>query len=326
MLRETIEEGIQSGTGQYAQNRATKTNVDKNQDLLKGVGEQAGLGALYGFGSAGVVQLPGATARAASNAAAPAMRTTLAGLNAAGNAVAKAASPITNILVQRGEEVARRNEEASPVADARVAEAAQEAAAQADTAQATISDAVESLNVTPEEKAAAHQYASDLVNATRINPEEFADASPVVQEAVNGSTDRVQVIQKLADVVNTTEDPNQMMEAAANMYDMVMQMEDFVNRDPAALNNLPEDSPANAVLDQYSGLMANIQNTPKVLRAFRAIHSMIQEQAEQGNLNVTEDVADQNQANTVAMAADVSPEVLNPDSVNMVLKLSLIHI
>ena len=320
MLRETIEEGIQSGTGQYAQNRATKTNVDKNQDLLKGVGEQAGLGALYGFGSAGVVQLPGATARAASNAAAPAMRTTLAGLNAAGNAVAKAASPITNILVQRGEEVARRNEEASPVADARVAEAAQEAAAQADTAQATISDAVESLNATPEEKAAAHQYASDLVNATRINPEEFADASPVVQEAVNGSTDRVQVIQKLADVVNTTEDPNQMMEAAANMYDMVMQMEDFVNRDPAALNNLPEDSPANAVLDQYSGLMANIQNTPKVLRAFRAIHSMIQEQAEQGNLNVTEEVADQNQANTVAMAADVSPEVLNPDSVNMVLK------
>ncbi|MCW6831758.1 hypothetical protein, partial [Salmonella enterica] len=320
MLRETVEEGIQSGTGQYAQNRAIRSNVDATRDTLKGVGEQAGLGALYGFGSAGVAQAPGSAVKAASAAAGTALRTTLAGLNAAGNVVAKAASPITNILVQRGEEVARRNEQASPVADAKVAQAAQEAAAQAETAQATVADAVEAMDISPEEKAAAHQYASDLVNATRINPEEFADASPVVQEAVNGSTDRVQVIQKLADVVNTTEDPNQMMEAAANMYDMVMQMEDFVNRDPAALSNLPKDSPANAVLDQYSGLMANIQNTPKVLRAFRAIHSMIQEQAEQGNLNVTEDVADQNQANNVAMAADVSPEVLDADSVNMVLK------
>lgn len=320
MLRETVEEGIQSGTGQYAQNRSIRSNVDATRDTLKGVGEQAGLGALYGFGSAGVAQAPGSTVKAASAAAGPALRTTLAGLNAAGNVVAKAASPITNILVQRGEEVARRNEQASPVADAKVAQAAQEAAAQAETAQATMADAVEAMDISPEEKAAAHQYASDLVNATRINPEEFADASPVVQEAVNGSTDRVQVIQKLADVVNTTEDSNRMMEAAANMYDMIMQMEDFVNRDPAALNNLPKDSPANAVLDQYSGLMANIQNTPKVLRAFRAIHSMIQEQAEQGNLNVTKGVADQNQANNVAMAADVSPEVLDADSVNMVLK------
>lgn len=320
MLRETVEEGIQSGTGQFAQNTAMRENVDAKQDLLKGVGEQAGLGALYGFGSAGVAQAPGASVKAAGAAVEPVLRTTMAGLNAAGNVVSKVASPIIDPLVRRGEEVAKRNEQASPVADAKVAEAAQEATAQAEQAQATMVEAVDAMDITPEEKAAAHQYASDLVNATRFNPEEFANASPEVQQAVSGSTDRVQAIQKLADVVNATEDPNQMMEAAANMYDMVMSMEDFINRDPAALANLPKDSPANAVLDQYSGLMANIQNTPKVLRAFRAIHSMIQEQAEQGNLNVTEEVADQNQANTVAMAADVSPEVLNPESVNMVLK------
>lgn len=320
MLRETVEEGIQSGTGQFAQNVAMRENVDAKQDLLKGVGEQAGLGALYGFGSAGVAQAPGASVKAAGAAVEPALRTTMAGLNAAGNVVSKVASPIIDPLVRRGEEVAKRNEQASPVADAKVAEAAQEATAQAEQAQATMAEAVDAMDITPEEKAAAHQYASDLVNATQFNPEEFANASPEVQQAVSGSTDRVQAIQKLADVVNATEDPNQMMEAAANMYDMVMSMEDFINRDPAALANLPKDSPANAVLDQYSGLMANIQNTPKVLRAFRAIHSMIQEQAEQGNLNVTEEVADQNQANTVAMAADVSPEVLTPESVNMVLK------
>lgn len=320
MLRETIEEGIQSGTGQAAQNYAMRQNIDKTQDLLKGVGEQAGLGALYGFGSAGVAQAPGASVKAAGAAVAPVMRTTMAGLNAAGNVVGKVASPIIDPLVRRGEEVMRRNEQASPVADATVAQAAQEATAQAEQAQVTMAEAVDAMDITPEEKAAAHQYATDLVTATQFNPEEFANASPTIQEAVAGSTDRVSAIQKLADVVNSAEDPNQVMEAAANMYDMVMGMEDFINRDPAALANLPKDSPANAVLDQYSGLMANIQNTPKVLRAFRAIHSMIQEQAEQGNLNVTEEVADQNQANNVAMAADLSPEVLSPESVNMVLK------
>lgn len=320
MGRELVEEGIQSGTGQLAQNYALKQNVDSKQDMLKGVGEQAGLGALYGFGSAGVAQAPHLAVKSAGAAVAPAMRTTMAGLASAGKVVSAATKPVTDILVKRGEKLMADNEAASPVADATVAQAAQEASANADTAQATMTEAVDAMDITPEQKAAAHAYSNDLVNATRFNPEEFANASPEVQAAVQDSTDRVQAIQKLADVVNTTEDPNSMMDAAANMYDMVMSMEEFVNRDPEALANLPKDSPANAVLDQYSGLMANIQNTPKVLRAFRAIHSMIQEQAEQGNLNVTEEVADQNQANNVAMAADVSPEVLNADSVNMVLK------
>lgn len=320
MLRETVEEGIQSGTGQYAQNRAIRSNVDATRDTLKGVGEQAGLGALYGFGSAGVAQAPGATARAASNAAAPVMRTTMAGLNAAGNVVSKVASPIIDPLVRRGEEVAKRNEQASPVADAKVAEAAQEAATQAETAQATVADAVEAMDISPEEKAAAQAYANDLMQATYFDPDEYFSSHPAVHEAVSTATNRIDAIQKIADLVNSTEDDQVKMEASVNLYDAVMRMEDFINRDPGALANLPKDSPANAFLDQYSGLMANIQNTPKVLRAFRAIHSMIQEQAEQGNLNVTEDVADQNQANNVAMAADVSPEVLDADSVNMVLK------
>lgn len=319
MLRETVEEGIQSGTGQYAQNRAIKSNVDAKQDLLKGVGEQAGLGALYGFGSAGVAQAPGSAVRAVGAATGPALRTTLAGLNAAGNVVAKAASPITNILVQRGEEVARRNEQASPVADATVNAAAQEATQQAEQAQTTVADAVEAMDVSPEEKAAAHQYANDLTQAVNFDPVEMEQAHPAVRDAVSQSTNRVDAIQKMADLVNTAEDPNVQMEAAVNMYDNIMSLDSFVNRDPGALANLPKDSPAAAIVDQYSGLMANIQNTPKVLRAFRAIHSMIQEQAEAGQLKATENTTQQ-QADTIAMAADVSPEVLDADSVNMVLK------
>lgn len=319
MLRETVEEGIQSGFGQFAQNTAIKENVDASRDTLKGVGEQAGLGALYGFGSAGVAQAPGATVKAAGAAVAPTVRTTLAGASLVGNALAKAASPITNILVQRGEEVAKRNEQASPVADATVSAAAQEATAQAEQAQATVQEAVDAMDISPEEKAAATQYASDLTQAMNFDPVELEQANPVIREAVSGSTNRVEAIQKMADLVNTAEDPNVQMEAAIQMYDNIMSMDSFINRDPGALANLEQGSPAAAIVDQFSGLMANVQNTPKVLRAFRAIHSMIQEQAEAGKLKATEE-ANQAQANNIAMAADVSPEVLDADSVNMVLK------
>lgn len=319
MLRETVEEGIQSGFGQFAQNTAIKENVDASRDTLKGVGEQAGLGALYGFGSAGVAQAPGATVKAAGAAAGPTLRTTLAGASLVGKALAKAASPITNILVQRGEEVAKRNEQASPVSDATVNAAAQEAATQAEQAQATVQEAVDAMDITPEEKAAATQYAADLTQAMKFDPVELEQVNPTIREAVSGSTNRVEAIQKMADLVNTAEDPNIQMEAAIQMYDNIMSMDSFINRDPGALANLEQGSPAANIVDQFSGLMANVQNTPKVLRAFRAIHSMIQEQAEAGKLKATEE-ANQAQANNIAMAADVSPEVLDADSVNMVLK------
>ena len=319
MLRETVEEGIQSGTSQLAQNKAIQGNVDANRDLLKGVGEQTGLGALYGFGSAGVAQAPGATVKAAGAAVGPAVRTTLAGASLAGKALAKVASPITNILVQRGEEVAKRNEQASPVSDATVNAAAQEATAQAEQAQATVQEAVDAMDISPEEKAAATQYADDLTQAMKFDPVELEQANPIIREAVSGSTNRVEAIQKMADLVNTAEDPNVQMEAAIQMYDNIMSMDSFINRDPGALANLEQGSPAANIVDQFSGLMANVQNTPKVLRAFRAIHSMIQEQAEAGKLKATEE-ANQAQANNIAMAADMSPEVLDADSVNMVLK------
>lgn len=319
MLRETVEEGIQSGTSQFAQNKAIQGNVDANRDLLKGVGEQTGLGALYGFGSAGVAQAPGATVKAAGAAVGPTVRTTLAGASLAGKALAKVASPITNILVQRGEEVAKRNEQASPVSDATVNAAAQEATAQAEQAQATVQEAVDAMDISPEERAAATQYAADLTQAMKFDPVELEQASPAIREAVSGSTNRVEAIQKMADLVNTAEDPNVQMEAAIQMYDNIMSMDSFINRDPGALANLEQGSPAANIVDQFSGLMANVQNTPKVLRAFRAIHSMIQEQAEAGKLKATEE-ANQAQANNIAMAADMSPEVLDADSVNMVLK------
>lgn len=239
----------------------------------------------------------------------PAIRTTMAGLRAVGNVGSAATKPLRDALVARGERVMQQNEQASPVADETVQAAAQEATAQAANAEETLYTAVNETDATPEQKEAAYRYASDLVNATRFDEAEYADAPDAVKAAVAGSTNRVEAIQKLADLVNSTEeaDPEALMTAASYLYDGVMGFEEFVNRDPAALNNLPSDSPANAVLDQYSGLIANIQNTPKVARAFRAINRMVTEAAEQGKLEVSENPTQQ-EVNNVAMAAQVAPE------------------
>ncbi|WP_290870414.1 hypothetical protein [Aquabacterium sp.] len=59
ILKEGIEETIQSGSGQLAQNYSLQQHVNLKQDLLDGVGEQAALGGLGGLGSAGMVQAPG---------------------------------------------------------------------------------------------------------------------------------------------------------------------------------------------------------------------------------------------------------------------------
>lgn len=64
MIRETVEETAQSAAGQVAQNVGMRDNVNPNQDLLEGVGEQAALGGLGGLGSAGLAQAPGVAFRA----------------------------------------------------------------------------------------------------------------------------------------------------------------------------------------------------------------------------------------------------------------------
>lgn len=59
IVREGIEEGIQSGTGQFAQNVGTRA-ADNNNDLLAGVGEASAKGAIAGAGTGAVFAAPSA--------------------------------------------------------------------------------------------------------------------------------------------------------------------------------------------------------------------------------------------------------------------------
>lgn len=60
IARETLEEGIQSGAGEFAQNLGIRAFADSDYDLAQGVGESAAEGAIAGAGTAGVFAGPSA--------------------------------------------------------------------------------------------------------------------------------------------------------------------------------------------------------------------------------------------------------------------------
>lgn len=320
MIRETVEEGIQSTSGQLAQNIATQSKVDKNQDLLEGVGEQGGLGALYGMGTAGAVQIPGA----AGKSVAPIGRATMATARGIGNVVGAATAPAREALVKRGEAVMAQNEKASPISDTVMATANQEAVDTAPVAEETLRAGVEASEATPEAKAEANQYITDLMAATRFDPQELAGpmTTDTVRAALEGATTRTDAFNRLADLVNQSdEDSMDHMSAALALHDMTNQVSSFIERSPAALDSMPQGHEANAVLDQFSGLIGNLGNTPKLVRAYRQIAEMLAgaQVAPVDEASLATPEGQQNVRVAVAQA-EVAPEKANPEVIGQILK------
>lgn len=69
VLGETVEEGIQEGSAQYSQNQAIQDQINPNQSLVEGVGQQAAAGMVGGLGSSAIGQAPGLALRGAVEAA-----------------------------------------------------------------------------------------------------------------------------------------------------------------------------------------------------------------------------------------------------------------
>jgi len=124
ILRETVEEGTQSATGQLAQNLGVQ-QADENQFLLENVGEQTAKGAILGGLTAGVVQsprVPGQTIRVvaerlrASSAKVEASNEAGSGVTdadfiATGTELAETVAPITEAVeaaVEAAPEIVRR--------------------------------------------------------------------------------------------------------------------------------------------------------------------------------------------------------------------------
>lgn len=294
LVKEPIEEGIQSGAGQLAQNIATAEYADKNKDMLSGVGEQAGLGALYGFTAAGTVQAPSLSAETAK---------------ASMQVIGKAASAAVGSVLDRGNRVLQENDKASPVSDDTILAGANAAVETAPQNIQTIRAAVENTDATPEQKQEAESYLAGLESQLNLSPEERADSFPATAEIMQTATNRVDLVQKLANLFNTAQDEDTKFAASLTLYSQMMTMHDFSVRESEAISKASEDSNVANLLRGYENLRADILQNETLMQSLAAAKKVITEYADSA------EITDQNietpegaqQASAVVAAAEVDP-------------------
>lgn len=298
ILKEPIEEGIQGGISQVAQNKSEQiTGANPDKSLSEGVGQQIGEGALYGLGMTAAIQAPQAAARLAGVASPYAKLAALATAQAA-------AKKVGGSLQARADALNAANEEASPIADATVLKAATDIQETAPVAAETLRTEIAAL---PEaDQPAASDYVDRLMTAFNYDPSEVtADAAP----ALEGSTSRLQAIQKLAgQVIANEEGTDAQLSAGYNMYRLLTKYMDVAYSDKAGLDGLSPDSPATKILADYDALLGAIQKTPKVRKALEFIQEQVE--ANPPKIDTVDTTTEEGQtaiANAIT-AAEVAPD------------------
>ncbi len=272
IIREPIEEGIQGGIGQTAQNYAEQVNGNANKDIYAGVGRQIGEGALYGLGSAGIAAIPSIAKIGTDKAVA---------------GVQGAIQSTKDLVRTRLDNVTNSVNKASPIADEVVSKAATEAQATAPQAVPIVQEAINNLEGTPEQKAEVQNYADKIFSASQFDPSEVRSENASI---VDGSTNRVEAIQRLGEVVNNTEpDSKEHITAGLDMYQLLEPYANLVEADPELLSKIPGDHQATGIINQYHSLMDAVIKTPKVAQAL----SFVQQAIENNKIQPVE-ITDQN--------------------------------
>ena len=315
LIKEPLEEAIQSTTSGVAQNFAVQKYADDSRSLSEGVGEQTAQGALYGMTSAGAVQAPGIAVKVPVATAKLVYR----GAKAAVQPLIDKGVPLFNALVQRGAERIRNMEKASPIADEVIQERAAANVTTAPVDSSVVNEAIQNSEATPEEKTQSQEYVSAVTQAMIYDPnsEEFSVMAPEYKAILDGSASRPEAIQRMAREVARLEGPEQ-LRAAAGLY---LLMEPFYNlgeSDPTVIDSIAMSNPQiNQTLQQYETIVADTQNTPSVQRALRAINEMVAKNQVESNIQpVTEESlgtveGQQNVRNALAVSS------LHPDRGNL---------
>lgn len=295
LLKEPIEEGIQGGTSQLAQNFAETQVANENKDLAEGVGRQIGEGALYGLGMTALLQAPVGAGRAAQ-AVSPFAKI-------AGERAKALASSAGQSITARADALDAANRAASPVADATVLQAASEATQTAPEAMATVQSAVDALPA--ESKPAAQSYVDKVMSAIQFNVDEVP---PSLVPVLEGSTNRVEAIQRLAEQVKSAKTPQEQLRAGLNMYDMLSPLAGVIDSDPAAIDAIPADHPASKIIQEYDAMVAAAMSTPSVRDAMAAVAQLRSQEA------TPVDVADPESVRDAVLTAEHMPDRANLDN------------
>lgn len=252
VARETVEETIQSGAGQFAQNVGDRLTANEDADLLEGVGRQLAEGGLYGMGMTTALGIPSISKDAAKGT---------------GRVLMKAFN-------DRVAGIEEANKKASPVSNEAVAQAAAEQQASAPAAAEVLRTAVEESEASPDVKAAANEYVDNLMLASNYDA---VEAPPSLSADFQDVTTRHGAIQRAAGIIMGAE-PGSPTALRAGFYlnDLLQDYAQIVNGDQAAMEALPADSQAAGIINQYKDLIGAIASTPQVVEALETVMGLIE--------------------------------------------------
>ena len=309
ILKEPIEEGMQGATGQLAQNLATQQNIDPTQSLTQGVGEQAGVGALYGLGTAGVLQVP-AVGRGTVEAA----------VKTAGSVI----GGVTNYLVERGDKWMAETEAAGP---ASINRAVEQSAALVQTGPALKAEVEQALAPVAEDspevvaaKATAMADFPGFIDALNIQETELQSRllQPVAT-VIAGAKTRPEAITAILADMKQEKDPRVYFEKAVALQALI----DTALIATEKLNGIDDTllPPSVAKLFQsVAGIGDSLINSPEVKGHLAQATKILQSPV--GIKLMSEMQQTPESAQTIVAAAQIDPTAVNPAVAGVVLKMA----
>lgn len=316
LLKEPLEEGLQSASGQLAQNYATKQNADRTLDIAQGVGEQVGMGALYGFGAAGAVQGPGIAKRAVIEGG----RATYRGTKKLTEQAVAAGQPLFAAINDRADRIEKQQQKAGPISDDVIRTATNDLIQNQATDIPAMQAAIEQTNSTPEEKAVASDYVTKLGEALQFDAAaEGLDTLPDsgLKNRLMTATDRVDAIQQSARAITEATTKEEQLFGLQVMNMLMGQIDSVKDADPEALYNLPQGPERDAV-NRYAKLVNQIENTPAMRNALEKIRNI----AQQGEFDSMAPATNEQEARQIVAVADTVPDRGNPEAIDSVLKMA----
>lgn len=313
ILKEPIEEGMQGATGQLAQNLATQQNIDPTQSLTQGVGEQAGVGALYGLGTAGVMAAPSVIAGAVPSVIGSAIKT-------AGSAI----GGVTNYLVERGNKVADENTATSRASINRVEETVANLIQVtpeliAELTQTFSPAAEDTPEIVASKEKALTAYTS-FVEGLKLQEADY-DAAILdnVLPIIKGATTRPGAIKLLLQDMKNEKD----MKVYADKANSLQALIDTTIMAQQKLNDVDEaDFPPNIqkLWDSANSIGDDINNSPEVLEYLTKAQEFFK--TDLGQSLMDDLLQTPESAQTIITAAQVAPEATNPAVVRVVLEMA----
>lgn len=298
--KEFVEEASQSGTSAAATNVAIADNVNPAADTLAGVGTQSGQSAIAGLGASGLVQAPGV---------------------AAGGAQA-ATDAVMGAVDQQVSKLQAKNEQASPVADARVQEQAATVAAEAPTVQEAVA-ADETLD--DETKQSLNELVTNLTDEfINMDGNSYADSGelpPVAAEAARGQTTQIGFLQALGRAaLNEELSDTDRVTAQVVLSQILEGTSNYLDTLDGELSQLPAEHPVRQFVGNIRKMNAAINSSPTVSKARKDAVPMVQRAVEKAPL--TDATATDENAAIHLAASELAPEAMNKEGVDTLLKMS----